>query len=330
VLPGVAQHFYVGPILSVALLTGCAGPQSALVPGGAESEQVATLFWVMVAGGTVIWTAVVGGFVFASRRRSASIGDVAARRFIIWGGVVFPVMTLLVLLSYALWLMPGLRPFANAGEPALRIEVTGKQFWWKVVYHLPGGETVASANEIRVPVGQRVEFSLKSDDVIHSFWIPALGGKMDMIPGRTNRLSLLATKTGTYRAPCAEFCGTSHAQMAFAAQAMEQVDFGAWIMGQATPSAGVSGPGADAFQRNGCGACHRVDGTEAQAPIGPDLSHLGSRLTLGAGILPNTEAEITRFIREPDKIKPGSKMPAFGMLPEAEIAAIAAYLKGLQ
>ncbi|MHA6646082.1 cytochrome c oxidase subunit II [Mesorhizobium sp. A623] len=329
-LPDVTRYPYVAPILSgMAFLSGCAGPQSSLVPGGAESEEVATLFWAMVAGGAVIWAVVVGGFVFASRRRSASIGEAAARRFIIWGGVVFPVVTLLLLLSYALWLMPGLRPFANAGEPALRIEVTGKQFWWKVVYHLPGGETVSSANEIRLPVGARVAFALNSDDVIHSFWIPALGGKMDMIPGRTNRLSLLATKTGTYRAPCAEYCGTSHALMAFAAVAMERGEFDAWIAGEAKPSAGATA-GEEAFLRNGCGACHRVDGTEAQGTLGPDLSHLASRLTLGAGILPNTEETISRFIAAPDTIKPGSKMPAFGMLPEAEIAAIAAYLKGLQ
>src|SRR5690606_9011075 len=137
------------------------------------------------------------------------------------------------------------------------------------------------------------------------------------------------TKPGTYRAPCAEYCGTSHALMAFVAEAMERADFDAWIAREATPSPRAHA-GAEAFLRNGCGACHRIDGTEARGTVGPDLSHLGSRLTLGAGILPNTVEEIARFIREPDTIKPGSKMPAFGMLPETEIAAIAGYLKGLQ
>ncbi|TKD17395.1 MAG: cytochrome B, partial [Mesorhizobium sp.] len=153
-----------------------------------------------------------------NRRRLA---EKSASRIILWGGVVFPSVMLCVLLAYALWLMPGLRPFAQASSAALRIEITGRQFWWEVVYHPSQGPPVVSANEIRLPVGERVELTLKSADVIHSFWIPPLGGKMDMIPGRTNRLSLKATKPGVFRGPCAEYCGTSHALMAFSAVAME-------------------------------------------------------------------------------------------------------------
>ena len=123
------------------------------------------------------------------------------------GGVVFPVTVLTALLAYALWLMPSLRPFAGGDKSRIRIEVVGHQFWWRVIYHMPGRAPVFSANEVRLPVGERVEFELRSADMIHSFWIPALGGKMDLIPGRTNRLSLLATKAGTYRGQCAEFCG---------------------------------------------------------------------------------------------------------------------------
>ncbi|MER9327882.1 c-type cytochrome [Mesorhizobium sp. M0488] len=285
----------------------------------------------MAAGGLVIWSAVMCVLLHAARPGRSPLGETGARRLIVWGGAVFPSATLLILLAYALWLMPGLRPAAlAAGEEPLRIEVTGKQFWWRVAYHLDDGTSVISANEIRLPVGQRVELTLNSADVIHSFWIPALGGKMDMVPGRTNRLSLVATKAGNYRGPCAEFCGPSHALMAFSAVAMEPGGFRSWLAQQAAPSDASEGDGIDLFMKHGCASCHRINGTEAQGLIGPDLSHIGSRETIGAGILPNTAAAIARFISEPDVIKPGSKMPAFRMLPPEDIRAIATYLKGLE
>lgn len=285
----------------------------------------------MVIGGAAIWALLLAGLIYAMRPRRRRLSETGAGRLILAGGAIFPAVTLLVLLGYALWQMPLLRPSpsAAAGE-SLRIEVTGRQFWWKVVYHPAGGEPVVSANEIRLPVGERVEFLLKSDDVIHSFWIPPLGGKVDMIPGRDNRLSLLASKSGSFRGPCAEFCGQSHALMAFSAVAMEPPAFREWLDAKAHPSKGAAGAGQRLFLKHGCGSCHRIAGTEAQGNVGPDLSHLGSRRTLGAGILPNTEEAIARFIAEPDVVKPGAKMPAFGMLPPDEIQAIAAYLKGLE
>lgn len=291
---------------------------------------MAGLFWIMALGGFAIWLAVAALLVYATRPARRTFSERAAGRLIFWGGVVFPSATLLALLCYALWLMPGLRPFAHPDAGALRIEVSGRQFWWRVVYRPAGGAPVVSANEVRLPVGRRVELALTSADVIHSFWIPALGGKMDMIPGRTNRLSLTATKPGTYRGPCAEYCGTSHALMAFSAVAMAPGDFDGWLAAQAAPAAEANGEGAKLFMRNGCGACHRIDGTEAQGIIGPDLSHLGSRETIGAGTLDNTQEAIARFIAAPDRIKPGSKMPAFRMLPPEEIVAIASYLKALR
>jgi cytochrome c oxidase subunit 2 len=246
---------------------------------------------------------------------------------------VFSPLVLAALLGYAFWLMPALRPLPDpaAASTALRIEVTGEQFWWRVSYRR--GETgapVASANEIRLPVGERVEFVLTSSDVIHSFWIPSLGGKMDMIPGRTNRLSLKATKPGMFRGPCAEYCGTSHALMAFTAVAMPPADFEAWLAQKSASSPGAAGPGLAAFLGNGCGACHAVKGTDARGVIGPDLSHIGSRETLGAGILPNTEAELARFIARPAAFKPAARMPGYAMLPDEELRTIAAWLKGLR
>jgi cytochrome c oxidase subunit 2 len=312
--------------------SGCSGIQSTLDPAGTEAEAVAHLFWVMLVGAVLIWLAVMAGFFYASRHKRRVHSEETASRLILWGGAVFPVVVLTALLVYGLALMPQLRPWnvdVSADAP-LRIEVVGEQFWWRVIYHRPGEEPVVSANEVRLPVGERVAFTLKSADVVHAFWIPTLGGKMDMIPGRENTLSLQATRAGIYRGPCVEFCGTSHALMAFAAVAMEPADFDAWLALEAVPSEAATAPGLDAFLANGCHSCHAINGTEAAGTVGPDLSHIGSRQTIGAGILPNTEETIARMIREPDVVKPGIRMPAFHALPDDEITRIAAYLKGLE
>ena len=315
-------------------LSSCSGVQSALDPAGEEADKVATLFWVMTVGGLVIWAFTVLVWLYASRLKRRPISEEAAGRVILWGGVAFPVAVLTALLAYALWLMPFLRPFADGEEAgsALRIEVVGHQFWWHVVYHRPDGSQIVSANEIRLPVGERVGFSLTSGDMIHSFWIPALGGKMDLIPGRTNRLSLKATRAGIYLGQCAEFCGTSHARMAFPAVAMEPADFETWLDQRAGISAGLeaAGRGRAVFLREGCADCHRVAGTEAKGASGPDLSHIGSRLTLASGQMENSEANLARFITHSSSTKPGSQMPAYPSLSPEDLSALSAWLKGLK
>ncbi len=167
--------------------------------------------------------------------------------------------------------------------------------------------------------------------MIHSFWIPALGGKMDLIPGRTNRLSLLATRPGTYRGQCAEFCGTSHALMAFPAVAMEPEEFEAWLDRRRAPAAvETASAGPAIFMREKCGDCHSISGTQAKGTIGPDLTHVGSRLTLGAGRMDNNETNMARFIANPVSIKPGSHMPGYPGLSEEDLSTVAKWLKGLQ
>ncbi|KQU71547.1 cytochrome B [Aminobacter sp. DSM 101952] len=311
-------------------LWGCSGQQSALEPSGEEAASVAQLFWAMVGGGAVIWIGLMALLATAIRGKLGPIDNRAATQLVFWGGAVLPSAALVGLLGYALWLMPGLRPFANSGAPQVIIEVTGRQFWWDVIYRLPDGVQFRTANEIVLPVGQRVEFSLKSTDVIHSFWIPSLAGKVDMIPGRTNRLSLVATKEGRFRGPCAEYCGTSHAFMAVEVTSLPVQEFALWTERRRQPSPGILAPGSELFEKHGCGSCHRVEGTSAASRVGPDLSHLGSRNTLGAGILPNTPETISSFIVRPDAIKPGTHMPAFDMLPPDDIRSIAVWLKGLE
>jgi cytochrome c oxidase subunit 2 len=251
---------------------------------------------------------------------------------ILGGGVALPVVVLAGTLSYGLALLPSLLPSPNDG--GLEIEVTGEQWWWRVRYLPEAGSPVDVANEIRLPAGEPVTLTLLSDNVIHSFWIPALGGKADMIPGHRVRLTLEPTKPGVYRGVCAEYCGTSHALMAFPVVVHERAEFDAWLARQRAPAADLLGQsataGADAFLRNGCGACHAVRGTPARGTVGPDLTHVGGRLSLAAGTLPNDAAAFSRWIAVTHELKPGAHMPAFGMLPSQELDVLAAYLEALQ
>ena len=319
------------PIL-LTTLSGCTGAQSALDPAGEEAAAVYRLLLVMVVGGALVWFAVIGLLAYAGRRRARPWSAENAGRLIVWGGVAFPVVVLFALLAYAVWLMPAIRPWIAryAPEPEM-IEVTGEQFWWRIRYPAADGlPALETANELRLPVGERVAFSLKAADVIHSFWIPSLGGKMDMIPGRTNTLSLMPTRAGVFRAPCAEFCGTSHALMAFSTVVMEPEAYDEWRRAQAAGNSPGASEGERLFAHHGCAGCHSVRGTTGPASLGPDLTLFGARQTVGAGTLANTAENVARFIRNPSAVKPGAKMPAFDMLPEEDIAAIANYLVELQ
>ncbi|MFC7553640.1 cytochrome c oxidase subunit II [Pseudoroseomonas wenyumeiae] len=307
-------------------LAACDGPQSALDPAGHEAEAVSQLFWWMAGASLVLWVLVVGLSFYASRRREQPWPARRAARLILVCGALLPTLLLAALLVFGLRLMPELR----APGDGLRVEVEGQQFWWRVRYVLPDGRRFETANEVRLPVGSRTEFLLTAQDVIHSFWIPSLGGKMDMIPGTTNRLVLEPTQTGRFRGACAEFCGASHALMAMSVEVMEPEAFTAWVEREAGAAAASTDEGAALFLARGCGACHTVRGTAANGRVGPDLTHLGARPTIAAGILPNSPENIDRFIRETQAIKPAARMPSFGMLPPAESAAIATWLGSLR
>ena len=310
----------------------CDGPQSTLTPAGTDAEDITQVFAWMAGGAALIWVVVVGLAVYALRwPRQHS--DRAARLLILGGGVAFPTIVLTVLLSYGLALMPRVLELGPPG--GVRIAVYGEQWWWRVQYLRSDGTTVPSANEIRLPRGARTNLELHSADVIHSFWIPSLAGKMDMIPGRITRLAVEPTRTGTFRGQCAEYCGASHALMAFDAIVMEPDAFEAWLDAQAapaspTPSAPLMQTGRQLFERVGCGACHTVRGTGADGMVGPDLTHVGSRRTIAAGTLPNNRGTFFRWVMDVDRVKPGAHMPAFRMLPSENLRALAAYLESLQ
>jgi cytochrome c oxidase subunit 2 len=311
---------------------GCSGVQSALDPAGREAERIAELFWWMVAGATIIWLGVMALAFYCVRARPESFSRRRERLMIVGGGVVVPTVLLAVLLIFGLAMLPGLIAPAPAGS--LKIAVDGELWWWRVRYEQPSGAPVVLANEIHLPVGKPVEFRLASDNVIHSFWIPALGGKMDMIPGRVTRLALTPTRTGVFRGVCAEYCGTSHALMQFYVVVQEKDEFDRWLAHQAQPAEPptevLARRGQDLFLANGCSACHTVRGTEASGVIGPDLTHVGSRLSIAAGTLPNELDHFRRWIALPEEVKPGARMPKFAMLPPDELQALAVYLKGLK
>jgi cytochrome c oxidase subunit 2 len=287
----------------------------------------------MAIGAGIVWLIVVALTIYAMRARP-ELQRRSVSTLIIGGGAVLPTVVLTGLLAYGLALMPELLAPAPAGS--LKIAVSGEQWWWRVRYLSSdaNGQAVELANEIRLPVGERVEFHLESPDVIHSFWIPAIGGKIDMIPGRTNRLTLAPTRTGVFRGVCAEYCGLSHALMSFDVVVLEKAAFATWLEHQHKPAPPPTQPlavrGQELFLANGCGACHTVRGTPADGVVGPDLTHVGSRLSLGAGILPNDSGAFRHWLAHLDNIKPGILMPAFGMLPPEEVQALAAYLDGLE
>jgi cytochrome c oxidase subunit II len=305
--------------------------QSALIAAGREAELMADIFVWMAIGGLLIWAAVMLLAWYAPRAAEAKNTRIQIA-LIVGGGVVFPVIVLLVLMIAGLRELPAI--LAPATDNTLALEISGSQWWWRVKYLRPGQEPIELANEIRLPVGRRIDATLKSLDVIHSFWVPSIAGKIDMIPGRINRIALEPTRVGTYRGACAEFCGTSHARMNLIAVVMEPDAFNQWLAAQAQPAETPADPiaqrGAAAFHEHGCNTCHTIRGTDALGIDGPDLTHVGGRETLAAGLLPTRPEEFRRWISSTELLKPGAHMPAFSALPDDTLHSLATYLAQLQ
>jgi cytochrome c oxidase subunit 2 len=320
------------PVLPLLLLAGCGGVQTPLDPFGDAAARIAILSWVLFLGGAAIFLLVMALLACALFAPARWRGALRGRRFVVGGGIVFPAVTLAVLLGWSLGVSRAL-VIPREAEP-LRIEVIGRQFWWEVRYP-DAGEGAVTANEIRLPVGREVELLLSSGDVIHSLWIPNLHGKMDMIPGRVNRQRFTAHRTGVLRGQCTEFCGLQHAFMALAVVVQEPAEFEAWLARQREPvpepADAREARGMRVFGEAGCGACHAVRGTPWQGRIAPDLSRIGSRLTLAAGALENHQGTLAGWIAGAQDIKPGNHMPAYGRALQGEdLLAVAAWLAALR
>lgn len=319
-----------GPLV---LLAGCNPQQSAFAPVGAEAERINVLFWVMTIGGGLIFVGVIVLSAVAIYGGEALRSRLSGERFITGAGIAFPIVVLSMLLVYGFVV---LRAGASAppSNDGIRFAVSGEQWWWRVTYFDADGNSFESANELHIPVGQSVRVELTTADVLHSFWVPSLAGKLDMIPGRTNILTMTATEAGVSRGQCAEYCGGAHAFMAFYVVAQTPEDFEAWMTRESGPAVKIederAARGAQLFLDTGCRACHTIRGTAADGVIGPDLTHVGSRLSLAAAVLPNTTEAFASWITHNQHIKPQNRMPPYNIFTQSQLEDLALYLESLK
>ena len=309
--------------------------QSVLHPAGIQAVRLGQLWWSLFWICTVVWCAVaIAALLAMSRGRRAASVDVPesrlGRNIAIAAGI-----SLVALFGILFESVVTGRALDTLRTPqALRIQITGNQWWWDVQYanDVPSLR-VTTANEIHIPLGRPVRFDLISSDVIHSFWIPTLSGKIDLIPGRLNELWLRADRAGVYRGQCAEYCGLQHAKMALVVVAEASDDFERWLAGNRAaapaPATAEQQRGKEVVERGPCAMCHNIAGTPAGGRTAPDLTHFATRSTIGAGTVPNTPGYLAGWIADPQGIKPGNRMPATGLSSE-ELQAVVAYLETLK
>jgi cytochrome c oxidase subunit 2 len=325
------------------LLGGCQSYQSTFSDAATEARQFNTLFLIFLAVCTIMYLAVIAFLVAGLRRRlrpgEANVVESGRHQeshpamrtgLISWAAVV---ATGLVALAVASFFAD--RSMAGAAtREKLSVTVTGNQWWWDVQYNSSDvSKTLRTANEIHLPVDVPVRIQLRSNDVIHSFWVPSLAGKQDLIPGRPTDISITPRKVGIYRGQCAEFCGTQHAHMALVVQVEPYRDFVKWWQQQLRPAVAPTTPLALAGYKQvtggQCAMCHSISGTPAGGRVGPDLTHLASRRSLAAGTVPMSKGNLYGWVADPQSLKPGSRMPTIGLEPD-QLHAIVAYLESLK
>jgi cytochrome c oxidase subunit 2 len=305
---------------------------------GPGAERIAELFRAMAILGTIVLVLFCAALAYALLHRRPPIEpptpdrDRRGTHAILWLGAVVPTLILVPLLLWTMRTLGALDP--DARPPGLVVDVVGKQWWWEIRYRdtIPG-RTFVTANELHVPVGRRVELRLTSTDVIHSFWVPALQGKTDLIPGRENVAWIEASRPGVYGGQCAEYCGTQHAHMGLLVVAQPLDEYEDWAARQresaVEPRDSLTRLGRRAFLESACPLCHAVRGTPAGGNAGPDLTHVAGRRTLAAGLLPNTAGHLGGWIANPQALKPGSRMPRVP-LSRGEFQLIHRYVQSLK
>jgi cytochrome c oxidase subunit 2 len=297
------------------------GLQSALNPRSAQAAAASELAWLLFAGAGVVFLVVMMLVAYAAWKHPKWLGRQST---IVVAGAVLPAIVLLALLLHSLSLVAAA---SDGRAPAVRVQVVAHQWWWRVRYlHADGSVDFETANEIRIPAGQPIEIALASADVLHSFWVPNLAGKLDAIPGRTQRLRFTARDAGMSRGQCAEYCGGPHAQMALWVVAEPDDTFARWRETQRLPARA-----SDETFLAYCAACHAIRGTPARGTLGPDLTHVGSRFSLAAATLPNDTGALAAWIVSSQHIKPGNLMPQFPAQFDGEtLERLAAYLAALE
>jgi cytochrome c oxidase subunit 2 len=320
-------------VAAIAAGSGCSGNQSALDAHGAPAISIEQLIIGIVAVCTVIWIMVMIVLGWALLRHARVDGANAQRQMTTAvsasvGATVIIIAALTIASFYTT------RSIGSPENALLTITVKGEQWWWHVVY-LDADPTLSfqTANEIHIPVARDVRLQLESADVIHSFWVPSLAGKQDLVPGRSSSLLIRAERPGVYRGQCAEFCGLQHSHMAVMVIADEPAEYERWAAlqrsGGAVPSNPEAAAGRAAFLAKACAACHTIRGTPANGTTGPDLTHVGSRRTIAAGLLETTRGSLAAWIADPQTLKPGNNMPLVP-LTSAELRDISAYMDSLK
>ncbi|WP_246093961.1 MULTISPECIES: cytochrome c oxidase subunit II [Mesorhizobium] len=319
----------------IAVAPGCSGNQSALNPHGAPAIHVEHLIIGTVAACTAVWilVMVILGLALLRRRRAAADSAKSEARLTMTV-VAAVVATGVIIAGLTIASFYTTRSIGGPESAALTITVRGQQWWWQIFYASSGATPgFQTANEIHIPLGEDVNIRLESADVIHSFWVPSLAGKQDLVPGRSNSLLLRAEKPGVYRGQCAEFCGLQHSHMAIVVIAEAPVDYERWAAAQRgdamVPADPDAAAGQAAFLAKPCAACHTVRGTPANGTTGPDLTHIGARQTIGAGLLETTRGSLAAWIADPQTLKPGNNMPMVP-LTSVELQNISAYMESLK
>lgn len=327
--------------LAVLVLAGCSGRQTMLDPAADQSGQIDIVWRVMLGVCGFMYLLVLGFLAWAlwraARRRDKFGPPVAGhsqaervleRNLTGWSALIVIGLTVLVTVTFVVD-----RSLAHVGPDPLHVKVTAHQWWWQVEYRGAPAEMITTANELHLPLNRSAVIELHSQDVIHSFWVPNLSGKVDLIPGRTNHLTITPRRTGVFRGQCAEFCGLEHAQMALDVTVDTPEAFDDWRLRQlavpAPPIEGEAARGRAVLESEACSLCHRVQGTQAGGTVGPDLTHLKSRAHIAAGALPDTRAGLTAWIADPQTVKPGTTMPRVPLEAE-ELKAVVSYLETLQ
>ena len=333
----VRRVIFIAPLL--VGIAGCTGQQSALDPRGPQAEHLADLIWNFTWICGAVWCLVMLVLMVALLRGHPPRPDPLAvnppreRRAVTVVSIAVTATALIVLSLTILSYISQQKLFAKE-TPAITVTVTGYQWWWDIQYE---GErpdrAFNTANEIYVPVGKPVRLKLNARDVIHSFWVPSLMGKMDLIPGQENEIQFVASRPGVYRGQCAEFCGWQHAHMGILVVALDPAEFEVWREGQIKPATSPSDPerqkGEALFVAKACVMCHTVRGTPAGSRVGPDLTHFGSRKTIAAATLAMSRGNIGAWIVDPQGIKPGVNMPSVTLEPD-EVDPLISYLAGLK
>jgi cytochrome c oxidase subunit II len=331
-----------GVLLALAsslMLGGCTGWQSALDVHGASAINLKQLIILIVVVCSVVWTLVMIALIVALWRNRSGRGqpllvDPDAERRMTISVVAAVAATVIIISAFTVASFFATRTLNAPGSDDLTIKVRGLQWWWGIEYFgSSSDQRFETANEIHIPVGRNVRLQLEGVDVIHSFWVPSLAGKQDLVPGRPNQLIVRAERAGIYRGQCAEFCGLQHAHMAFFVIAEEQPVFDDWVRLQRQKATVLSDPevaaGQQAFLARQCAACHAIRGTSADGKMGPDLTHVGGRKYIAAGLLETTRGSLAAWIADPQTLKPGNNMPMVPLNAE-ELRSISAFLASLK